>query len=317
MKTIRFSVFADLHYRDGDWNWASKRLEAILRRASERKVDFLMHCGDFCHNVSTAGTILERYNSFPIQTWHTMGNHDFEQTEGLEPVLRAYRMGEKSYYYFDVNGFRMISVDTNFYHAPDGSIAHYADSDVWAKCHQSELLIPEEEIAFLDDALETAPGPCVVFSHGSLIRPKSVANSGEVLEILRRPRRKGGRLLLWINGHHHRNNLVLRDDIAFFDLNSTTSTWINHTHHAYPAELMAKFAQSEHELLYTEPVHAIVTLTDRGELRIEGMQGGLLLGVTPESTGEPKFDEVGLACDASVLSAHFRLYPREESTAER
>lgn len=78
------------------------------------------------------------------------------------------------------------------------------------------------------------------------------------------PAGKGGRLLLWINGHHHRNNLVLRDDIAFFDLNSTTSTWINHTHHAYPAELVAKFAQSEHELLYTEPVHAIVTLTDRG-----------------------------------------------------
>ena len=25
-----------------------------------------------------------------------MGNHDFEQTEGLEPVLRAYRMGGKA-----------------------------------------------------------------------------------------------------------------------------------------------------------------------------------------------------------------------------
>ncbi len=312
MKKVCFSVFADLHYRDGDWNWATRRLEAILERAEKHNVDFIMHCGDFCHNVETAAPVIGRYNSFRIPARHTMGNHDFERTDGIEPVLRAYRMDEKSYYFFDINGFRMISIDTNFYHAPDGSVTHYADSDVWTKCHQQELLIPEEELEFLDSAIETAPGICVVFSHGSITRPSGVANQEAVLELLRRPRRGPGRVAMWINGHHHRNNLQLLENIAFFDLNSTTSVWIDQPHRAYPPELMAKFEQSDHELLYTEPVHAIVTLTDEGDIRIEGMRGGLLLGVTPESVGNPRYDTAGIACDGSVLSARFRLYPGME-----
>ena len=114
MKSVRFSVFSDLHYRDGNWNQASERLDSIQKRAAENKVDFVIHCGDFCHNVVTGKEIIDRYNHFSIPSYHTIGNHDFEQTDGLEIVCRAFGM-KNSYYSFDVNSFRIISLDTNFY----------------------------------------------------------------------------------------------------------------------------------------------------------------------------------------------------------
>ena len=303
MNCVKFSVFADLHYRDGDWNWASQRLEAILRRAETEHVDFIMHCGDFCHNIVTATPIIDRYNRFPIPAFHTLGNHDFEETDGLQIVLDAYRM-KKNYYSFDLNGIRMISLDTNYY-LKAGNPAHFADSDFYTKCHQGEMILPPEELEFLHDAVVNAPGPCVIFSHASAIRADGLSNRLAVRQLLASAR--NGRPVLWINGHYHRNNLQLCDNIAWFDLNSTTSDWVTVPHHAYPPELMGKFECSEHELLFTEPVHALVTVNEDGEIRIDGMEGGMYQGITREMTGNSAFDSAGLPCDASVLSAHFRL----------
>jgi hypothetical protein len=70
---------------------------------------------------------------------------------------------------------------------------------------------------------------------------------------------------------------------------------------------MEKFHLSRHELLYETPVHAIVTVSDDGEIKIDGMTGAMYLGITREMTGNPPYDKNGLPCDASVLSAHFKI----------
>lgn len=304
MNQAKFSVFADLHYRDGDWNWASQRLEDIFRRAEAENVDFIMHCGDFCHNVLTGKPIIDRYNSFSIPTRHTVGNHDFEQTDGLMCVLDAYQM-EKNYYFFDCNGIRMISVDTNYHRGSNGELLHYADDTAWAKCHQEAVILPPEELKFLCSAVAEAPGPCVIFSHESAIRPGDLANGPEVRRALAAVREN--RPVLWINGHHHRNHLQLMDGVAWFDLNSTTSDWVNNAHHAYPEELMKRCQVAEHELLYDTPVHAVVTVTGDGLIDIAGMTGEPYLGITPEMVGNPSVDRGGFPFDTSVLSARFRL----------
>ena len=59
MNKVKFSVFSDLHYRVGDWNWATQRLEEILKRAKDESSRFIIHCGDFCHNVHAAREIIE------------------------------------------------------------------------------------------------------------------------------------------------------------------------------------------------------------------------------------------------------------------
>ena len=306
---VKFSVFADLHYREGDWNWSAKRLEDILKRAKDENVRFIMHCGDFCHNVHTAAAILDRYNNFEIPTYHTMGNHDFEETFTVQEVCEAYKMKEKNYYSFDIDGIKFISLDTNYFHDKEGNMCHYASSSVWDKCHQVELCLSEDELEFLDRELETASGTVVIFSHASPVRFNGITNKDELIKIIDRHCDKP---VFWINGHYHRNNLTLKGNMAVLDLNSTTSDWVNNEHNAYPPELMAKFRLSNHSLLFDKPVHAVVTVSSDGEIIIEGMTGSMYMGITHEMTGNVSEDKCGLPCDASVLSAHFKIFTKNK-----
>ena len=203
---VKFCVFADLHYRVGDWCWCEKRLDNILARARREHAAFVMHCGDFCHDVVGAKAILDKYNHADIPTYHTLGNHEFECTDGLPIVLEALGI-PKNFYFFDCEGVRFISLDTNYHYSEDGTLLNYADDTAWANCHQKNLILSPEELEFLEDAVSTAPGPCVLFSHASPSHMNFLANASEVHRILQKVR--GDRTILWINGHYHRNNLVL------------------------------------------------------------------------------------------------------------
>lgn len=304
MSMVKFSVFSDLHYREGNWNWAEERLEQILDRAVKAGSQFIMHCGDFCHNINAAKNIIELYNNFSIPTYHTMGNHDFEESSDISDVCKAFKMGCKSHYSFEISNIRFISLDSNFFHDDDGKLCHYASASTYAKCHQVEQSLSPEELEFLDHELDLCKGTAVIFSHSSVNKFNGITNRNEAKEIIfRHPDVP----VLWINGHFHRNSLAITNNLAVFDLNSTTSDWINTPHNGYPKELMEKFHLSNHVLLYDTPVHATVTVSDDGEIKIEGMDGNMYLGVTRETTGNPIYDSNGLPCDASVLSAHFKI----------
>ena len=49
-KKIKFSVFADLHYKYMMYAPTVEDLDKILKRANENNVDFVIHCGDFCND---------------------------------------------------------------------------------------------------------------------------------------------------------------------------------------------------------------------------------------------------------------------------
>ena len=305
--SIVFSVFADLHWREGDWSWCEKRLDDIVARAVREKSEFLIHCGDFCHDVVAARGMIAKYAALPIPAYHVMGNHEFECSSTLEEVLEAFSL-PCNWYSFDVRGFRFVALDTNYHHGPDGRIKHYADESVWEKCHQKEMLLQPEQVEFLRDAVATAPGPVCIFSHASAVLPpaaQGIANGREILRMLDAER--GGRPVFWINGHYHRNELVVRNGMAFLDLNTTTSEWIDKVHHAYPPELMARCPTSCHSLLNAVPVHAVVRLTMDGDVSIEGMRGAYYLGVTPESLGIDSTDARGIRFGVDVLSARFHI----------
>jgi hypothetical protein len=301
---LTFCVFADLHYRVGDWSWCERRLDRILERACREKAAFVMHCGDFCHDVIGAHAIIDKYNHAPIPAYHTVGNHDFESTDGLSIVLDAYRM-PKNFYCFDKDGVRLISLDTNYHYGDDGKLLHYADDTAWAKCHQSNLIIPPEELDFLCDALATSSGPCVIFSHSSAIREHSLANAHEIRRRVKEARK--GHPVLWINGHHHRNRLTFADGSAWLDLNTASSDWLNTPHHLYPAELMSKYGCSDHTLLLEDELSAIITVDMDGTFDIHGSKTQPYLGITHEMAGNSSYDEEGCPFDYEILSARFKL----------
>lgn len=305
-ESVKFSVFADMHFRVGNYNWTVERMAQILERARKNKVDFIIHCGDFCHDVRTAGPVLDQFNNFELPHYHTMGNHDFEGTKTLEEVVSAYQMKDGNFYSFDRGVFRFIVLDTNYFRRPDGSLMHYASSTAYEKCHQKEAILPPEQIAFLREKLSTAKGPCAIFSHHGFKHTSGITNAAEAKDAVFDSQKYP---VIWINGHHHRNSLKLEKQVAFFNLNSTTSEWVGKPHHAYPEEIMKKCNVSKHELLFDTPVHAIITMSKDGEIDIDGMKGGMFMGITPEMTGNKLYDDEGLPVEAYVLSSHFKLYP--------
>jgi hypothetical protein len=305
--SITFSVFADLHWREGDWSWCEQRLDDIFARAVRERAEFVIHCGDFCHDVVAARAMIAKYAAAPLPAYHVMGNHEFECSDSLDEVLRAFSM-PRNYYSFDVRGFRFVAIDNNYHHGPDGNLKHYADESVWSKCHQDEVVLPPDQVAFLQEAIATAPGPVCVFSHASFLLPPDrggVVNGREVVRMAEEAR--NGRPAMFFNGHYHRNELVVRDGMAFFDVNTTTSTWSDKEHHAYPPELMAKCPTACHSILNAVPVHAIVHLDAEGNVEIEGMKGAFYLGISPESLGIDSADKAGRKFTVNVLSARFSL----------
>ena len=178
--SVKFSVFADMHFRVGNYNWTVERMAQILDRARKNRVDFIIHCGDLCHNVKTAAPILDQYNNFELPHYHVMGNHDFEATKTLEDVVNAYQMKDGNFYSFDRGAFRFVVLDTNYFRRPDGSIMHYASSTAYEKCHQKEAIVTPEQVAMLREKISTAKGPCVVFSHHGFKYTSGITNAAEV-----------------------------------------------------------------------------------------------------------------------------------------
>ena len=310
-ESITFSLFADLHWREGDWSGCEARLDSIFARAVRERAEFVIHCGDFCHDVAAARGLIAKYAAAPLPAYHVMGNHEFECSSSLDEVLRAFSF-PRNYYSFDVRGFRFVALDTNYHPGPDGALKHYADESAWSKCHQDSTVLPPEQVEFLRDAIATAPGPVCVFSHSSFLFPPDragVENGRDVVRMADAAR--AGRPVLFCNGHYHRNELVVRGGMAFFDVNSASSlTWVDGEHHAYPPEIMAKCPVSCHTFLNAEPVNAIVRLTADGDVEIEGMKGGFFCGADPEALGFDTRDKNDRKVDPDILSATFRLSTR-------
>ena len=305
--TITFSVFADLHWREGDWTWCERRLDDIFARALREGAEFTIHCGDFCHDVVAAREMLAKYSAAPLPAYHVLGNHEFECSDSLEEVLSAMGLA-RNFYSFDVRGFRFVALDTNYHPGPDGALKHYADESAWSKCHQDSMVLPPEQTDFLEEALATATGPVCVFAHASPLRPPEaggIVNGLEIVHVMERAR--AGRPVMWFAGHYHRNALVVRDGMAFMEVNSASSEWTIEEHHAYPPELMAKCHVANHTLINAEPVHAIVRMDMDGAVEIEGMRGAPYLGVTLESLGMDAFGRHGFPFTFNVLSAKFTL----------
>ena len=89
-------------------------------------------------------------------------------------------------------------------------------------------------------------------------------------------------------------------------MNSTTTDWVNNPHRLYPEELYEKARFLENNLLYNDPLHAIVTL-EGNTITIEVMESSMFMGITREMTNNPLYDDMGRPCKPTVQSAKITL----------
>ena len=308
MPQVKFLVFADLHHYPGVfYTDARNKLRQIMARAQAEKVDFAVSLGDFNHSVETFTEIMEDVKSYPVKLYHVMGNHD---TDGaaLSEVLEAYNMPHE-YYYFDVNGFRFIALDTNYY-GHNGGQTHFQYRNYFDFPLTRETM-PQEQIDFLQEAIASAPGQCILFSHASLERhPRGgagVANYLQIREIVRNANANGRKVILSCNGHHHRDNIRILDNVAYFDVNSASFDWLNQPHDHFPKELCDAYELANHQAIWEAPLSAVVTVSDDGTIKIEGSTSTFLHGVTREMSPNAVCDGAGRPCVAEIQSACFRL----------
>ena len=288
MQKVRFSVFADLHIHE---HWAPDiigRLYKILDRAKRENVDFVIHCGDFC-SPPLYPEALDIYNNFEIPTYHTLGNHDFDRA-AHDVVVKAFGM-PNNYYYFDKNGFRFIVLDENYCRI-DGEDVPYAAGNYF-KHGDCRDYISAEQIAWLDETVMSSPYPMVVFSHGSLQREDvhggAVRNREDVQNIFRKAHKNGKRILMCINGHYHVDYMRIYEHVCYFDVNSATMYTLcgkHEPHNLFGEEFHKKHPGSAHLLIYNDPIHAIVTLSEDGTIEIEGMESSFYKGVSKEMVTE-------------------------------
>ena len=82
MGKIKFSVFADFHYKKGMYISSIKDFETILSRANDEKVDFVIHCGDFANGYKQSPELINLYlnNPYNFNVYGIYGNHEMEDS---------------------------------------------------------------------------------------------------------------------------------------------------------------------------------------------------------------------------------------------
>ena len=316
---IRFSVFADFHYKKRMYTSSLEDLDHILSRAKDAEVDFIIHAGDFCNDYAGSPELMRAYhqNKYALPTYGIYGNHELETVgnsmENVTPMLcnRPVRFGSSTngepiaYWYTDIKGFRIIGLDSNYSYCEEAQEWEHnrpASYGCPTGNQYSDSLGPNQ-LAWLDDALADAAKrdmKVIVFSHacfsGLWYRNAEAENVRALFA--KYPKT----VLLAINGHEHKDHFAVVDGVAYFDVNTTTNGfWEKHTEYHYDEAHTFRFTdydadgtptttedfplnklrQGTNTWFFTTPPSAIVTVTEDGRITVQGEKTAWRYGVEP------------------------------------
>ena len=263
-----------------------------------------IHAGDLTHGPSNHKALVEKYNQCPIPTYNCLGNHDTDHTP-LTETLALYHM-ENNYYFFDFDGYRIIVMDPNYCKIGDDYV-HF-DLGNYYQTPDARDWVPPEQLEWLKETIDTAPGPCIVISHESFEREADgVRNQAEVRRIFNEANaKKPHSVLMVLNGHHHRDFVRILDGILYMEVNSANYEWVANAHTCYPEELMMQYKLLPHCVSFTAPVYGIMTV-EGTTVTCKGVSSELFMGVKREDTGNDKCDDAGRIVTPTVQSFRITL----------
>ena len=329
--SITFSLFADFHYRNGFYMSSIKDMEAIMDKAHANDVDFVLQLGDFCDDYVGSPEITKAYkeNKYDLPVYGVYGNHELQgagatmayvtpaMTNRADTIVWGTadgKIGDGSiaYYYFDVNGIRVICTDTNYGWHKERQTWVHRESLTFAQTYGDGAVTQENALGakqrswlknVLDDAVDRKMS-CIVLSHHALsgVLSQPPADAEQVREIFNNANAKrAGTVLAVLNGHLHSDNFVMQDNILYFDVNTVRNgTFIDEKNVTY-GELTferefydddGNFIKTEtvkvdsingadQTNFYADPLSTIVTISDSGRIVVEGMKTDWFGGVLP------------------------------------
>lgn len=212
--------YADQNKKSGEWtlNWrCQKPLEAFAKKMNnDFKPDFVIENGDFIDGKDerSRGTFIDAnniFNTISAPKYHVMGNHEarsFYKNEWLELV--GY---EKTYYYFDVKGYRIIVLDANHKMMQDGKTI---DADPENESYPG--LLDSDQITWLLDLFQQSKNyQKLIFVHQPLATEERKTQeqlfvNGEKLRKLF----SANNVLAVFSGHIERFCLMEEDGVEYY-----------------------------------------------------------------------------------------------------
>ena len=86
---LKFTLFADLHYKNGYYAARVADVEAIVDAAREAGADLILHCGDLCNDYKGSPeltrTLLQNPYGLPVAGVY--GNHELETAGNDMPLV--------------------------------------------------------------------------------------------------------------------------------------------------------------------------------------------------------------------------------------
>ncbi len=235
--------------------------------------------------------------------------------------------GSIGYYYTDIKNFRIICTDSNYSFNKEGFWEHnrtgswgYPTENIYGNSLGTEQLNWLEQV-LIKSAKEGKN--CIVISHDSFSgKFRSTSPDAEYIRRLftRVNAMKSGTVLMAINGHIHTNNAQVVDNVLYLDMNTTRNTWwqMARAEH-YSEENTYRFTEYEngvagktYDRSYTldhmnqntwyskEPLSAIVTISEDGEITVDGKESEYVFGILPPENIWP-------GSEPKVLSGKWKL----------
>ena len=310
--TVKFSVCADYHYMPNHYPIGTDGLNDIIKRATDNKVDALIHCGDFIIDTKNGKKARDIFinNPLGVPAFGCYGNHELQMTESLEKLNEFYGY-ESPYYSKVINGFNFVVTDTNYFEI-DGEIKHYPGYSVggpsWEYDHN---LLGKKQLKWLEDTLMNSEYPCIIISHATFMSDAkgSSRDAAKVRDIINKANKKHPkRVLLCINGHHHSNSFKIIDNVVYFNVNvAYMGGWRMEKHQLFPKELCDKYKGASNCVFFKDALNAIVTVTDTGIIDVEGMETTYIYDVSPDMLGIKTTDSIGGMIEPKISDFHTEL----------
>lgn len=340
---VKFSVFTDFHYWDEKHIMTIADIDKIFARADENAVDFIIQLGDFCYDwLGSPELITKAYlnNKYELPAYGIVGNHDLEvsgnEMSDVTPKLnnrdvvwgtpdgKIDSTGAIAYFYYEVNGMRIICLDTNYSYNPTfQKWEHNKGGSYGAPSgNQYEHSLGPVQLAWLesvlDDAVKTQT-PCIVASHQSMSGLIGQSpDAPAVRELFKKANNaQKGTVLMAINGHLHKEAIDVIDSVLYMNVNVSriATTDFNNTHSHYNDNKIT-FEYVRYNLLgnpvstttkkvsevywanrcwyYEEPLNAVVTVWSNGKITVEGMESGFVADKIPSTSYSKPFISDGL-----------------------
>jgi predicted phosphodiesterase len=277
----RFLAFGDLHHYPGNfYDDKEERWEKILARSIAEEASFIVGLGDYVHEPERNRALAERMMTAPKDVYCCLGNHDVEHAP-LSYALALYRMPH-NYYCFDRSGYRFIVLDAN-YSIIDGEYLHYNP----LVARHKPGVIPPDQLVWLERTIDETDCPCILLSHHSIERPDGMLNRHVLWDVIDKANGKRPHaVMLYINGHHHRDHCTVVNGVCCLDLNSAAYQYINPPFPRYPAAVLALAHGMAYTLNFSEPLSALIALEGDSLIHIRGLTGEFLFGLTDADVEE-------------------------------